>query len=100
MWASGRSPNRPTPPHSQESVYTDSWEWGGVGRFGLRPDAHMTEAHPLATDVSRRTLASEWGRYWDLDRPVLIEKSPPNMIKMRFLQALFPHAHFVVMVRH
>ena len=45
-------------------------------------------------------LAWEWSRYWDLSRPLLLEKSPPNMLKMRFLQALFPRARFVVVVRH
>ena len=31
---------------------------------------------------------------------MLVEKSPPNLIRMRFLQALFPDAAFVVVVRH
>ncbi len=83
-----------------QSVYTDSWELGGVGRFGFSAAAHMTEEHPLVSDTSGRTLAWEWSRYWDLDRRLLLEKSPPNLLKMRFLQALFPTARFVVVVRH
>jgi sulfotransferase family protein len=83
-----------------QSVYTDSWELGGVGRFGYAAVAHMTERDPLVSDASRQTLAWEWSRYWDLSRPLLLEKSPPNMLKMRFLQALFPRARFVVVVRH
>jgi hypothetical protein len=31
---------------------------------------------------------------------VLVEKSPPNLIHLRFLQALFPAAAFVVITRH
>jgi len=31
---------------------------------------------------------------------VLVEKSPPNLLKLRFLQALFPEASFVVIMRH
>jgi hypothetical protein len=31
---------------------------------------------------------------------MLLEKSPPNLIKTRFLQALFPNSSFVVIVRH
>ena len=31
---------------------------------------------------------------------MLLEKSPPNLVRMRFLQALFPQASFVVVVRH
>jgi hypothetical protein len=38
--------------------------------------------------------------HWDLSRPVLLEKSPPNLIMARFLQAAFPDARFVMVVRH
>ena len=31
---------------------------------------------------------------------MLMEKSPPNLIRMRFLQALFPDSAFVVIMRH
>jgi hypothetical protein len=31
---------------------------------------------------------------------VLVEKSPPNLVMTRFLQALYPQAYFVVIVRH
>ena len=60
----------------------------------------MTEDSPLATEANRDTLLAEWGRYWNLERPVLVEKSPPNLLKLRFLQALFPEASFVVIMRH
>jgi hypothetical protein len=30
----------------------------------------------------------------------LLEKSPPNLLKTRFLQALYPSSSFVVIVRH
>jgi Sulfotransferase family len=83
-----------------QSVYPDSWELGGVGRFGFAPAAHITESSPLISEGSRETLWKEWSRWWDLDRRVLVEKSPPNLLKMRFLQALFPDARFVLVVRH
>src|SRR4051794_28419888 len=60
----------------------------------------MTEDHPLATEANRDKLISEWGEYWNLDRRVLVEKSPPNLLKLRFLQELFPDATFVVIMRH
>jgi hypothetical protein len=31
---------------------------------------------------------------------VLVEKTPSNLLKMRFLQAVFPDSSFVVLVRH
>ena len=35
-----------------------------------------------------------------LSPPSLLEKSPPNLLRTRFLQALFPDAAFVVVIRH
>lgn len=32
---------------------------------------------------------NEWGYFWNLTRPVLLEKSPPNMIISTFLQEVF-----------
>lgn len=83
-----------------QSVYPDSWEHGSVGRFGFAPQAHLTESSPLVTDKNRRRLLEEWSPYWDLSRPVLLEKSPPNLLKLRFLQALFPGSRAVVILRH
>lgn len=34
-------------------------------------------------------LMNEWGYLWNMTRPVLLEKSPPNMIISRFLQDVF-----------
>ena len=31
---------------------------------------------------------------------MLVEKSPPNLVMTRFLQALYPDAYFVVIIRH
>ncbi|KAK3237325.1 hypothetical protein CYMTET_52589, partial [Cymbomonas tetramitiformis] len=46
-------------------------------------------------------LFRQWARMWDLEKPVLLEKSPPNMMWMRFLQGMFPTAsRFVVITRH
>ena len=83
-----------------QTVYPVEQAHGGVGRFGFAPESHLTEDSPLVTEANRRRLMSEWGRYWDLDKPVLIEKSPPNLTKMRFFQAVFPSAYFIVVMRH
>jgi hypothetical protein len=83
-----------------QSVYPPAREFGGPGRFGFAPEAHLTEASPLATPENAARLLAEWSPYWDLSKPVLLEKSPPNLLKTRFLQALFPEASFVVVLRH
>jgi hypothetical protein len=45
-------------------------------------------------------LWHSWAPHWDLSRPVLIEKSPPNLIRARFLQEVFPNAKFIFVIRH
>ncbi len=61
---------------------------------------HMTEKSALNTPENAHTIFSQWSRYWNLEKPYLLEKSPPNLLKTRFLQALFPNSYFVVIVRH
>jgi Sulfotransferase family len=83
-----------------QSVYPAEGEYGGPGRFGFVSDAHMTETSPLVTEGNRARLWAEWGRHWHCERAVLIEKSPANMLKTRFLQAMFPTARFIMVLRH
>jgi hypothetical protein len=83
-----------------QSVYPPASVYGGPGRFGFAPESHLTESDPLASEENARRLYEEWSRHWDLSRPVLLEKSPPNLLKTRFLQALFPGSPFVVILRH
>lgn len=83
-----------------QSVYPPSGYYGGAGRFGFHPEAHLTETSPLVTENNRRILFEEWSSYWDLSKPYLLEKSPPNLIRTRFLQALFPNSYFIVLMRH
>ncbi len=73
---------------------------GGPGRFAYAPEAHMTEHDVLATPATARLLRAQWGRYLDAGRPVALEKSPPNMLRFRFFQHLFPGSRFVLVLRH
>ena len=83
-----------------QTVYPVDGVYGGPGRFGFRRESHLTENSPLVTDEKRRRLISEWSRHWDLSKPILVEKSPPNLVRMRFLQALFPGSYGIVILRH
>lgn len=83
-----------------QSVYPPARELGGPGVFGFSSDAHITEQSPLVSPSAREKLLNSWRPYWDMTKPMLLEKSPPNLLRMRFLQALFPRARFVVVVRH
>ena len=91
-------------PHDEgqhlQDVFPTARSHGGPGRFAFDPAAHLTESSPLASVESAERLFAQWSRYWDLRRNVLVEKSPPNLIRTRFLQRLFPGARFVIIVRH
>jgi hypothetical protein len=83
-----------------QSVYPPARVYGGAGRFARKPAAHLTETSPLVSDDSRERLLQAWRPHWDLSKPVLVEKSPPNLVMTRFLQALYPEASMVVVIRH
>jgi hypothetical protein len=83
-----------------QSVYPPAKTHGGPGRFAFDEAAHLTETSPLVSPDNAARLAGEWAPHWNLEKPVLIEKSPPNLVRTRFLQALFPGSSFVVVMRH
>lgn len=74
--------------------------FGGPGRFARNPASRLDESSALNTPDAADRLLAAWGPYWDLERRFLVEKSPPNLVRMRFLQALFPDASFVIIMRH
>lgn len=83
-----------------QGVYPTARTYGGPGRFGFSPESHLTEESPLVSEGSAAALLDSWEPWWDMGRRVLVEKSPPNLVRTRFLQALFPEARFVVITRH
>ncbi len=85
--------------HLQTVMGVDG-DYGGPGAFCFDDGARLTE-HDLAAYQGRLPdLAASWERLWAADRPIRIEKSPPNLIRSRFLQAAFTDARFVFIVRH
>lgn len=84
-----------------QSVFpVSSYTYGGPGRFAYDPAAHFTEASPLLTPENKKKLQREWNEHWDLEKPVLIEKSPPHILKSRFLNEAFPDSYFIFLIRH
>ncbi len=83
-----------------QTVYPTAKAFGGEGRFGFAEGAHLIEVPPERAPAIAAALFEQWSTYWDLERPVLAEKSPPNIIRMRYLQSLFPGARFVTIMRH
>lgn len=83
-----------------QQVLPTARQHGGPGRFAFHPDASITEHSALATERDRHKLHEQWSRHWDLESPVLLEKSPPNLLRGRYLAWAFPQAAFIVVVRH
>ncbi len=72
----------------------------GMGRFALEPGAHLTEDSELVSPENAQRLLTAWAPYWDLSSPLLLEKTPRNLIMGRFLQGLFPGSALIVVIRH
>jgi hypothetical protein len=83
-----------------QTVYPTAKAHGGPGRFGFDGAAHLTEKSDLCTPKNAARLIESWTAHWDLTKPLLVEKSPPNLVRTRFLQGLFPDASFIVILRH
>lgn len=41
-----------------------------------------------------------WLKKWDLNKPILLEKSPPHLIRAHQLEGCFPQSYFVIMLRN
>lgn len=83
-----------------QTVYKAAKVFGGPGKFALNKNARLDETSSLISKENKQKLWEEWSKYWDTEKAVLVEKSPPNIIRMRFLQALFPQAYFITIIRH
>jgi hypothetical protein len=83
-----------------QSLWPLESELGGAGRFSFDPRAHMTEDSHLNSPQAAKTLLAEWSRHWDMSKPVLVEKTPSNLLRMRLLARFFDESYFVVVTRH
>ncbi len=83
-----------------QPVYPKAKVYGGSGRFARDPRSHLTEHSSLLAPDTAHRLRAAWDPYWDTSRRVLLEKSPPNLVMGRFLQAAFPGSALIVVVRH
>jgi hypothetical protein len=83
-----------------QSVYSPAGMYGGPGRFGFKAASYLDETSELVSVENANQLFQEWSKYWDLGKRFLSEKSPPNIVRSRFLQALFPDSYFIMISRH
>jgi len=82
----------------QDIMDPDS-KYGGPGLFALMEKAHLTEQSAIVSRA-RKPLFRQWAKHWDLEKPILAEKTPSNLIRSRFLQAVFPNTSFLFVMRH
>ncbi len=85
-----------------QDVFPRATETGGV-RFGCSAAAYLDETSSLITEANSRRIWNSWSRWWDPSKSVYVEKSPPNIAKFAFLQAIFKDAGstvFIAVVRH
>ena len=83
-----------------QTVFKAAYEFGGPGEFAFHLDAHLTEHSALINQNNKEKILTEWGAYYDMKKSVLLEKSPPNMIRSRFFRQMFPGSKFIFIVRH
>ena len=79
----------------------------GVGSYAFSSEARelARPAHPLAAREPARRLFAQWAAWWDLSRPVLLEKSPSNALAAAMLSGMWAAAgsrdtRFVFISRH
>ena len=83
-----------------KSVYDRALKHGGAGSFGFDKNYHYTEESYLLNAENNDKILNEWSKYWDLNKSILVEKSPPNIIHTRYLQEIVPNSFFIIILRH
>ena len=66
------------------------------------PGIRYNNTSPIATPAHRDQLYAEWRPFWDVTRPILLEKSPRHMLMTLLLQYWFgpEHTAFIGILRH
>ena len=82
-----------------QDVMPTASQCGGPGRFARGARAHLTEADVVDVDDERARLLAAWSPYWDPTRAFVVEKSPPDLLRFRYLQTVFPGAWCIAVVR-
>lgn len=83
-----------------QSVFPPAKDFGGPGRFAFYDESHLDQHSTLITHENSEKLISEWGKYYDFNKQVFIEKSPPNLIRSDFFRKMIPNTSFVFITRH
>jgi len=84
-----------------QGEYPVAREFGGHCEFPQHDEMYMDEHNEKATVKTRVCIFEAWAKYWNLQRSILVEKSPPAIVQLAFREQLFPGvAASIVVVRH
>ena len=83
-----------------QTVIPHDGEFGGPGKFCFDDRARLTEDDLPRYRAGIPRILKAWERHWDSTCSMRVEKSPPNLIRSRFLQAGFPKSRFIFIIRH
>ncbi len=72
---------------------------GGPGRFAFSPDMHTAPVSGADADYQRDRLLRCWSTWATNSSGTLLEKSPPNLVRIPWLRSVFPGARFLIMMR-
>jgi len=88
----------PTEGHFITDQFVKDYDIGLPRMWVEREDLFCLNENDTGPDPIR--IKKEWGMRLDLNKPVLLEKSPPNSAKTRWLQKNFENTYFIGIVRN
>ncbi|MDT8283431.1 MAG: sulfotransferase, partial [Gammaproteobacteria bacterium] len=88
----------PTEGHFITDQFVKDYDIGLPRMWVEREDLFRLNEDDEGPDALR--VKKEWAMRLDLKKPVLLEKSPPNSARMRWLQKHFENAHFIGIMRN
>jgi hypothetical protein len=72
----------------------------GEGQSLVKDILFTTKRWDPDLKIPWKQVKKSWQASWDLSKPVLLEKSPPHLVRARQLEENFPNSYFVVMMRN
>lgn len=99
------------PPHSGTTVLnmiiSSSHNVSCNNTEGVREGLFLPEVKPLMEDawdkdanIDLNKIRNIWSRYWNLKKPILLDKSLPNIFRIRQLNTVFDPAYFLFIISH
>ena len=88
----------PVEGHFITDQFVKDYEVGLPRMWSAREELFRLTEHDHHVDHVR--IKKEWGMRLDLSKPVLLEKSPPNTVRTRWLNRHFSPAYFIAIIRN